>query len=102
MLIGPNDLRAFDAGAVQPGCRVGFDAWSRIRDVQLQARASLRKQLDSGVDRLILVFADTEANRRAVRDAGEALRRAFPLTTRQVLEAMRAGRDPGANGMVFI
>lgn len=102
MLVAPNDLRAFDAGAVRPGCRIGFDAWSRVRDVQHQARASLRKQLDGGMDRLILVFSDTEANRRAVGEAGEALRRAFPLSTRQVLEALRQGRDPGANGMIFI
>jgi transcriptional regulator with XRE-family HTH domain len=102
MLVAQNDLCAFDAGAIQPGCRIGFDAWSRVRDVQSQARASLRKQLDGGVDRLILVFGDTEANRRAVREAGDALRRAFPLSTRQVLEAVRQGRDPGANGMIFI
>lgn len=102
MLVAPHDLRAFDAGAVQPGCRIAFDVWSRVRDVQAQARASLRKQLDGGADRLILVFAETEANRRQVREAGEALRRSFPLTTRQVLAALREGRDPGANGIVFV
>ncbi|MEO8245543.1 MAG: helix-turn-helix transcriptional regulator [Chloroflexota bacterium] len=102
MLVAPHDLRAFDAGALQPGCRVAFDIWSRVRDVQAQARASLRKQLDGGADRLILVFAETEANRRQVREAGEALRRSFPLTTRQVLAALHEGRDPSANGIVFI
>jgi len=102
MPIGPQDLRAFDAGAVQPGCRMGFDVWSRVRDVQAQARASQRKQLDARVDRLILVFGDTWSNRRAVRESGEALRRAFPLTSRQILGALRAGQDPGANGIVFI
>ena len=102
LLVGPHDLRAFDAGAIQPGCRVGFDVWSRVRDVQAQARASQRKQLDAGVDRLILVFGDTWANRRAVREAGMALRRAFPLSSRQILGALRAGRDPGDNGIVFI
>ncbi|MGH2384392.1 MAG: helix-turn-helix domain-containing protein [Candidatus Limnocylindria bacterium] len=102
MLVGPRDLRAFDAGAIQPGCRIGFDVWSRVRDVQAQARASQRKQLDAGVDRLILVFGDTWANRRAVREAGAALHRAFPLSSRQVLGALRAGRDPGDNGIVVI
>jgi transcriptional regulator with XRE-family HTH domain len=102
MPVGFNDLRAFDAGAVRPGCRVGFDAWSRARDIQAQARASLRKQVDAGMDRLVLVLSDTVANREAIRDAGEALRRAFPLTTRQVLSALRAGRDPGANGIVIL
>lgn len=102
LLVAPNDLRALDAGAIRPGCRIGFDVWSRVRDVQLQARSSLRKQEDGGLDRLILVFGDTTANRRAVRDAGEALRRAFPLTNRQILPALRAGEDPSANGIVFI
>ena len=102
MPIGPRDLRAFDAGAVQPGCRVAFDVWSRVRDLQAQARASQRKQVDARIDRLILVFGDTWSNRRAVREAGEALRRAFPLTSRQILGALRAGSDPGANGIVFI
>lgn len=102
MPIGPHDLRAFDAGAIAPGCKVAFDVWSRVRDVQAQARLSQRKAVDAQVDRLILVFGDTVANRRALRQTGEALRRAFPLTGRQVLAALRAGQDPGANGMVFV
>lgn len=102
MLVGPRDLRAFDAGAIRPGCRIGFDVWSRVLDVQAQARSSQRKQLDAGVDRLVLVFGDTWANRRTVRDAGAALRRTFPLTSRQVLGALRAGGDPGENGIVFL
>ena len=102
MPIGTRDLRAFDAGALQPGCRVAFDVWSRVRDLQAQARASQRKRLDARVDRLILVFGDTWSNRLAVRDAGEALRRAFPLTSRRILGALRAGRDPGADGILFI
>jgi transcriptional regulator with XRE-family HTH domain len=36
--VAPRDLRAFDAGALKPGCRIGFDVWSRVRDVQAQAR----------------------------------------------------------------
>lgn len=102
MPVGRNDLRAFDAGAIKPGCRVAFDVWSRVRDAQAQSRASHRKQVDAGVERLVLVFGDTWTNREAVRAAGAALRRSFPLTSRQVLGALRAGRDPGGNGIVFI
>lgn len=100
--VGPDDLRAFDAALLAEYVRIGVDAWSRIRDVQASARATMRKQIDSGVDRVIIVLADTQGNRIAVRDAGEALRRSFPLTTRQVLAALREGRDPGANGIVFV
>ena len=102
MPVGPNDLRAFDAGAVMAGCRIGFEVWSRVRDVQAQARSSQRKRVDARLDRLILVFGETAVNRSAVRDAGDALRRAFPLTTRQVLTALREGRDPGEDGLVFV
>jgi len=102
MPVGPNDLRAFDAAAVMPGCRIGFEVWSRVRDVQAQVRMSQRKQVDARMDRLILVFGDTTANRIAVRDAGDALRRAFPMPTRSVLTALREGRDPGADGLVFL
>jgi transcriptional regulator with XRE-family HTH domain len=102
MPVDRGDLRAFDAGAIRPGCRVAFEVWSRVRDVQAQARASERKRLDARVDRLILVFGDTWANRQAVRDAGDALRRAFPMTSRRILGALRNGRDPGQDGIVFI
>jgi hypothetical protein len=102
MPIRPGDLRAFDAGAAQPGCRIGFDVWAGVRDVQAQSRASLRKREDSGVDRLILVFSDTNANRSALREAGDVLTRAFPMSTRQVLRALREGRDPGGDGIVII
>jgi DNA-binding XRE family transcriptional regulator len=102
MPVGPKDMRAFDAGAIAPGCRIGFDVWSRVRDLQAQARLSQRKAVDAGIDRLILVFGDTTANRRSVRLAGEALARAFPLSSRQVLASLRDGRDPGGNGIVFI
>ena len=85
-----------------PGCRIGFEVWSRVRDVQAQARSSQRKKVDARLDRLILVFGETAANRSAVRDAGDALRRAFPLTTREVLTALRQARDPGEDGLVFV
>ena len=34
MPVGRGDLRAFDAGAIRPGCRVAFEAWSRVRDAR--------------------------------------------------------------------
>lgn len=102
MSVVAGDLRAFDAGASGPAGRVAFDAWTRIRDVQAQARRSQLKATDGGVDRLVLVLADTSRNRAAVREAGEALRRAFPESGRGTLSALRAGRMPAANGIVFL
>lgn len=95
------DLRAFDVLLLRE-VKIGVEMFTRLRDVQAQIRPVMQKQRDAGVDRLILVFKDTHANRRAVREAGAALEVAFPLRSRTVMAALRAGRDPGGNGIVFL
>lgn len=100
-LPAPGDLRAFDLVLVGPGARVAHEFLSRLRDAQAQVRPLLQKQRDGQVDGLILVIKGGEANRRAVAEAGAALRDLFPLSTRAVLSAIRQRRDPGANGIVF-
>lgn len=96
------DLRAFDLVLSRPPVHVPHEFVSRLRDVQAQIRPIIRKQHDSGMNRLILVVAGTSANRRAVAEAGPVLRDSFPLGSRSVLAALRAGRDPGANGLVLL
>jgi transcriptional regulator with XRE-family HTH domain len=101
--VGPSgDLRAFDLVLSRPSVRIAHEFVSRVRDVQAQIRPLLRKQHDSGIGRLVLVVAGTNANRRAIAEAGAALRAAFPLGSRTVLAALRSGRDPGANGLVML
>ena len=95
------DLRAFDLMLRRPGIRVAHEFVSRLRDVQGQIRPLLVKQRDAGVRSLILVLRDTVENRRVVRKAGAPLRDAFSLGARAVLAAIREGRDPGGNGIVF-
>lgn len=100
--VGPSgDLRAFDLVLTRGSIRIAHEFVSRVRDVQAQIRPLLRKQHDSGIARLVLVVAGTNANRRAIAEAGPALREQFPLGSRAVLAALRAGRDPGANGLVL-
>lgn len=96
-----HDLRAFDIVLVGP-VRIGVELFTRLRDVQAQIRRVIQKQRDAGVERLILVFKDTHANRRAVAEAGAPLRAAFPLGGRAVMSALRAGRDPCGDGIVFM
>ncbi len=96
------DLRAFDMVLSRGSARVAHEFVSRLRDVQAQIRPILRKQHDSGVRTLVLVVAATHANRRAISEAGPALRDSFPLGSRTVLAALREGRDPGANGLVLL
>ncbi len=101
--IGPiGDLRAFDMVLSRASVRIAHEFVSRVRDVQAQIRPLVRKQHDSRVARLVLVVAATNANRRAIAEAGTALRDVFPLGTRAVLASLRSARDPGANGLVLL
>ena len=95
------DLRAFDLMLRRQALRVAHEFVSRLRDVQGQVRPLLLKQRDAGVGSLILVLRDTVENRRVAREAGALLADAFPLAPRAVLAAIRDGRDPGGNGVVF-
>ncbi len=81
--------------------RVAHEFISGLRDVQGQVRPILVKQRDAGVGSLVLVLRETAENRRAVRQAGAMLTDMFPLGPRAVLAAIREGRDPGGNGIVF-
>lgn len=98
----PGDRRAVDAIAQIAGCRIAVEAWTRLVDLQAQLRAAQLKRRDAGTDRLIVLLADTHANRRTVRAVGEAIRTDLPLGTRQVLLSFAAGRDPGADGLVLL
>lgn len=93
--------RAWDAVATLGQMRVAFEAETRLYDIQAQLRRIMAKSAVDGIDRLILVVADTHLNRRVLREVRELLRSDFPLDTRAVLQALTAGRDPGANGIVL-
>ena len=71
--LDPNDRRAFDATMDIPG-GLGLE----------------------------FVVKGTHSNRRAVGVAADVIATTFPLGTRRVLNALREGRDPGANGLIFI
>lgn len=97
----PGDLRAWDGVLDLPGCRCATEFVTRFHDCQAQLRAFELKLRDGSVDRLVLVVLATHANRRALRQADEIVRAAFPLNSRQVMAALTSGRDPGANGVVL-
>ena len=99
---GPGDLRAFDLVLTRGLVVVAHEFVSRLRDVQAQIRPLMLKQRDAAVERLVLVVAASHGNRRAVVEAGTVLRGQFPVGTKATLAAIRAGRDPGANGLVFV
>jgi transcriptional regulator with XRE-family HTH domain len=95
------DLRAWDELLRGP-VTIGVEAETRPNDLQAVQRSITAKQRDSGVDRVVLLVADTRANRRVLQDHVGLLRQAFPLDTRTCLAALSAGRDPGADAVVVI
>jgi transcriptional regulator with XRE-family HTH domain len=98
----PGDRRAFDGLLLLPGCRCAVEFTSRFHDCQAQLRELHLKVRDGDVDRLILVVKATHHNRRAIAAAADVVATSFPLGTRRVMAALTAGRDPGANGIVFL
>lgn len=98
----PRDQRAWDVLLDFGTARVGVAAETRLRDWQALLRREQLKARDGRVDRLILVASDTHGNRRAIREAGEALRSALPLDGRSLRRALREGRDPGAGGVLLL
>jgi transcriptional regulator with XRE-family HTH domain len=95
-------LRAWDVLLTMPTVRIGVAAETRLRDWQALLRREEGKARDGGVDRLLLVVAESHTNRRAVRDAGLSLTSAYPLDGRTVRRALQLGRDPGGNGLLFL
>lgn len=96
----PGDRRAWDRLLRGAGVTIGVEGETRQTDMQdLQRRLALKKR-DGGVDRLILVLADTEWCRRLVRlnDVDTAL----PLPGKAALKALAQGRDPGGDAIVLI
>jgi transcriptional regulator with XRE-family HTH domain len=98
----PGDQRAWDVLLIVGGKRIGVAAETRLRDVQALLRHEQAKARDDGVDILLLVVADTHANRRALREASAVLAAELPMRTREVLWAMRRGQAPAASGIVVI
>ena len=96
------DRRAIDALIADPPLDTGFELETRLTDAQALVRRTILKQRDAGIGCLILVFPDTVANRQAVAAAAPTIRPSFPLTSRAILAALRAGRTPSANGILFV
>lgn len=97
----PGDFRAWDASIGGSGWKAFVDAETRIRDVQALERRTALKRRDTRTDRVILLIADTRANRAVLRSLGGPLVDGA-LPGHAILAALRAGRDPGGSGVVLL
>ncbi|HEY7132858.1 MAG TPA: hypothetical protein VH440_11435 [Candidatus Limnocylindrales bacterium] len=95
------DLRAWDAVINGPEWQLPVEAETVLDDLQALERRLNLKLRDGRADHLVLLIADTTRNRRALASAPASFR-GWPLRTRDILGALRAGRDPGAGGIVFL
>jgi hypothetical protein len=95
------DARGWDATITGAGRRTGIEFERVLGDVQAQGRRIALKRRDGGVDFLLVVVADTPANRRALRQWHTFLSELPRLNTREVLEALEAGRHPGDGVVLF-
>lgn len=98
----PGDLRAWDATAVCPSCRIGVEAETRLRDIQALDRRLALKERDGAMDRLVLLVLDSRLNREVIRAHGDILAVRFPVQGIRALELLGAGADPGGNALVLL
>jgi transcriptional regulator with XRE-family HTH domain len=95
------DLRAWDASIRGADWRLPVDAETALDDIQATDRRLALKRRDDGADHVILLVSDTARNRRALASASSAFAD-LPLRTREILAALRDGRDPGGSGIVIL
>jgi transcriptional regulator with XRE-family HTH domain len=99
------DLRAWDAeirGREPRPWRARVEAETHIADGQALERKLARKLRDDPGGHLVLLAADTRANRRALATLSAGLRELLPSGTRDVLRALADGREPAGSGIVIL
>lgn len=99
------DLRAWDAeirGHEPRQWRARIEAETRVADGQALERKLALKLRDDPGGHLILLVADTRANRRALATLGPGLREMFPAKPREILRALVAGHEPPGSGIVLL
>jgi hypothetical protein len=99
------DLRSGD-GVVTVGTGAGrmahlVEAETHLGDFQAVERKLGAKARDLGVDRAVLLLADTRHNRMLVNTI-PAIRERFPIDTRGWFRALAKEEDPGGDALVIL
>ncbi len=98
----PGDLRALDARATIKSRCIGVEAQTQLFDVQATARKALLKKRDAKLDVILLLVADTVANRRILAEHRASLRGSFPLDSRAIFRALSQGDPPQDDGIAVL
>jgi transcriptional regulator with XRE-family HTH domain len=95
------DRRAWDALIRGERWKCGVEAETVLADVQAVERRLALKIRDGGVDKAILLVADTRRNRHALAGAPAALTW-LDRDARSVLHALRNGDQPSESAIMFL
>jgi len=95
------DRRSGDAVISGGGGQVLVEAETRLHDIQALERRVRAKARDLGIQRVVLLIADTRHNRRVISLHPE-LGWSFRLSTRACLSALGQGRLPEADALVIL
>jgi len=95
------DLRAADATITGRTFDAMVEAETRLVDLQALERRVRTKARDLGVQRVILLVADTRTNRSVLAGHPEFMA-AYPISSRSCLVAVGRGEDPGGDAIVLL
>lgn len=95
------EQRAWDSKVFGAGETTAIELETRLYDIQGQTRRLFLKQQDDPPDHLLLVVADTHANRAVLRAYPELFAELPRLKTSRVLALLAAGRHP-PTGIVLL
>jgi hypothetical protein len=98
----PGDRRAVDLLLRAPGCMIAVEVITRFGDAQAQTRAVRLKARDIGATHVVIVVADTHANRRALEAGRPAMVGVWDFDTRRVLRALAGGRPPERDAIIAL
>jgi hypothetical protein len=98
----PGDPRWWDLLLRLPDFRLGIEAETRIRDMQALVRRMRERARDGGADYLLLVLSDSAHNRELVGELRRALGDEFRWHPRDLLRALREGRQLPGSGLVLL
>lgn len=90
----PREQRAWDAMILGRGRRTGVEMEMRIRDAQALERRIDLKRRDDPVDNLVVLVADTRANRAVLRENPALCPRLVRLSLVAVARLLRDGQHP--------
>ena len=99
------DLRAWDgvaSGSALRRWKVRVEAETKVADGQAMTRRLQLKIRDDPGGHVLLLVADSRANRQAMMTIREGLRDLLPLDTRQILLALGTGRSPVGSGVAIL